>query len=318
MFPLCLLSFPYAADSTDMEGRAEPRFKTDSKGVVEVIRDKVYTFSGRITEVSGTGFQIEMAEPLTEDETVRLTFDGYHMLARVRHCVRHDTAYRIGIERVDQWEGKASTGVGSPLVAGRPAPRNPVDSLRAAAVRELFADPRLRTKQAKYQLGAIGAACVALAAWAGGSVFWHAVGHRGQAASVSGTAAMKALADRPATAVDEAARKAPVDASPNAAAGSLAGSAHSISIKASDVSWVSACADGAKVFEKMFHEGDAGEVRFARQATVRSGNAGALELTIGDQSIGAMGSRGAARTIRATPAGYEFITTTPLLKCDVE
>jgi hypothetical protein len=333
-----------------MEVRTEPRFKTDSVTAVEVIRDKAYTFEGRITDVSGIGFQIEMAEPLMEGETIRLTVDGYHMLTQVRHCVLHDSTFKIGVERVDQWDGKVSEGLmrspimaGRQAVLGRPVLKNPVGSLRGAALRELFADPRLRTKQAKYQGAAILAATVALAMWAGGSAFLHAVRHRELGAATSMTGATKAVPVRPTTRVNAtplntgpanlpatgtrtepstqiapATQKVRVDAPPNAAASSGAGSAHSISIKASDMSWVSACADGAKVFEKLFNKGDVGEVRFSRQATVRSGNAGALELAIGNQSIGPMGSRGAVRTIKATPAGYEFVTTTPVPSCNIE
>jgi hypothetical protein len=333
-----------------MEVRAEPRFKTDSVGVVEVIRDKAYTFEGRITDVSGIGFQIEMAEPLTEGETIRLTVDGLHMLAQVRHCMLDDSTYKIGVERVDQWDGKVSEGVmrppivaGRKAVLGRPALKNPVGSLRGAALRELFADPRLRTKQVKYRAVAILAVTVALAMWAGESVFLHGVGHKELGAATSKTGATKALPVRSTTRVNAnplntgpaslpatgtrtepspqiapATPTARVDATPNAAVSSGAGSAHGISIKASAMSWVSACADGAKVFEKLFNKGAVGEVRFSRQATVRSGNAGALELAIGNQSIGPMGSWGAVRTIKATPAGYEFVTTTPVLSCSIE
>jgi hypothetical protein len=257
---------------------------------------------------------------------------------------------------------------GPQAVLGRPALKNPVGSLRAVALRELFADPRLRTEQVKYKAAAILAVTVALAAWAGGSAIWHAVGHKKLGAATSNTGATKALPVRPTTpvnatplntdtanlsdtgtrtppstqiapatqkapvavpsavAVSSAAgsvpsismQKAPVEAPSAATVSSAAGSAHSISIKASDRSWVSACADGAKVFEKLFNKDDVGEVRFSRQATVRSGNAGALELAIGNQSIGPMGAWGALRTIKATPAGYEFVPTTPVPSCNIQ
>jgi Domain of unknown function (DUF4115) len=102
----------------------------------------------------------------------------------------------------------------------------------------------------------------------------------------------------------------------NSPAKSAAGSAHSISIKASSASWVTACADGAKVFAKLFNQGDVGEVRFSREATLRSGNAAALELAVGNQSIGPMGPWGQVRTIKVTPAGYEFAAATPTANCN--
>ena len=44
-----------------MELRTEPRFETRSSASVEVVRDKVYTYETTITQVSGTGFRLEMA-----------------------------------------------------------------------------------------------------------------------------------------------------------------------------------------------------------------------------------------------------------------
>jgi len=92
-------------------------------------------------------------------------------------------------------------------------------------------------------------------------------------------------------------------------------SAHSISIKASGISWVTACADGVSVFGKVFNKGESGEVRFSSRAAVHSANAGAIELTIGGESIGPMGKWGEVRTINATPAGYAFAATTPTRNC---
>jgi len=106
-----------------------------------------------------------------------------------------------------------------------------------------------------------------------------------------------------------------VVAASNSPASSGAGSAHSISIKASSASWVTACADGVTVFAKLFNSGDVGEVRFSREASLRSGNAAALELVVGKQAIGPMGPWGQVRTIKVTPAGYEFATATPTSNC---
>jgi hypothetical protein len=61
----------------------------------------------------------------------------------------------------------------------------------------------------------------------------------------------------------------------------------------------------------LFDKGDVGEVHFLQQATVRAGNPGAIELAIGSQSIAPMDSWQRVRTIKATPAGYEFGTASP-------
>jgi len=101
----------------------------------------------------------------------------------------------------------------------------------------------------------------------------------------------------------------------NSPASSVADSAHSISIKASRASWVRACADGVRVFAKLFNAGDVREVRFSREATLRSGNAAALELLVGKQTIGPRVTWGQFRTIKVTPAGYEFATAAPASTC---
>ncbi len=94
-----------------------------------------------------------------------------------------------------------------------------------------------------------------------------------------------------------------------------AGGTNRISIRASDTSWVTACADGVRVFGKAFSKGESGEVRFSSRAAVHSANAGAIELSVGGQSIGLMGKWGQVRTINATPAGYEFVAITPAGIC---
>src|ERR1700676_4176194 len=141
-----------------MELRAEPRFGTRTSAVVEAIRDKVYTCEITITEVSGIGLRIEIAEELTVGENVRLVVDGYHMFAQVRRCVPSESGFTIGVERIDAWNAPPSesalleTATPSPVKAlGRPKLRNPLDNLRGAALQALFADPRLRTVQVKYQ-----------------------------------------------------------------------------------------------------------------------------------------------------------------------
>jgi hypothetical protein len=104
----------------------------------------------------------------------------------------------------------------------------------------------------------------------------------------------------------------------NSTASSGVGSAQSISIRASDRSWVTACADGAMVLSKLFNKGDVGEVHFARQAMIRSGNAGATELAVGNQPFGPMGAWGEVKTIAATPAGHQYVTAAPTPNCKFE
>jgi hypothetical protein len=84
---------------------------------------------------------------------------------------------------------------------------------------------------------------------------------------------------------------------------------HSLSITASDMSWVAACADGKKVFENVMNAGSKAEVRFSQEAVVRSGNAGALAITMGNQHLDAMGQRGVKLWLNASPSSLNVVST---------
>ena len=138
------------------ELRIEPRFNTDSAATIETLRGKVQTWEGRIADVSGTGSRLMLSEPLDLGETIRLTACGSQILARVRYCVRAGGSFVVGVERVDEWVAAGSDIPSEPTT--RPRLRNPVGSLRAAVLNEMFADPRLRMKQAKSRAPLIVAA----------------------------------------------------------------------------------------------------------------------------------------------------------------
>jgi hypothetical protein len=72
------------------------------------------------------------------------------------------------------------------------------------------------------------------------------------------------------------------------------------------------------VFSKLFNKGDVGEIQFARQAMIRSGNAAAIELAVGNQPIGPMGALGEVKTIAATPAGHQYVAAAPTPACKFE
>lgn len=112
-------------------------------------------------------------------------------------------------------------------------------------------------------------------------------------------------------------QKAAVVAPPKLAARPTLVPASKISIKATDGSWVTACADGAKVLNTLLTKGYAGEIAFSRQATLRFGNAGAIELAIGNQPAAKLGPSGEVRTVKVTPAGYELITVPVAFNCNL-
>jgi hypothetical protein len=341
-----------------MELRAEPRFGTRSSAVLEVIRDKVYTYDATITEVSGIGLRIEMAEELTEGEDIRLLVNDYLLFARVRRCIPFESGFTIGLERIDDWNGPRTENALVPLnntttilakMLGRPKLKNPLDNLHLAAFRALFADPRLRTRKTKYQAVAITAGCIALAGWAAIGVGFSLHGKAQNTPAKAGSA--KPLPDVPKSAAIiappkaaatnliavEASNpavvvpplpKAPVEqppvrkaegvAPPKLAARPTTVRASKISIKASEVSWVTACVDGAKALNTLLAKGYAGEVPFSRQATFRFGNAGAIELAVGNQPATKLGPSGQVRTVKVTPTGYELITVPASLNCNLD
>jgi hypothetical protein len=342
-----------------MELRAEPRFGTRSSAIVEAIRDRIYTYDITITEVSGAGLRIEMAEELKVGENVRLLVNGYHMFAQVRRCVPSESGFIIGVERIDAWNGPPlenelvpdRTATTSPVkVLGRTKLKNPLDNLRSSALRGLFADRRMRTKKTKYQGVFIAAGCIALAGWAGFGV-GTSLHPKSHGATPAATAEIKHLPSAPKSAavatppdataahvvasevgtravVVPALAKARVPetpvqkpqavAPPKVAARPAIVPASRISIKASDVSWVTACVDGAKVLDTLLVKGYVGQIPFSRQAKVRFGNAGAIELALGNQPASRLGQPGEVRTIKVTPSGYTLITVPSALNCNID
>lgn len=288
-----------------MELRAEPRFGTLSSVVLEVIRDKVYTYEGTITEVSGIGLRIEMADELTIGERIRLTVNGYQMFAQVRRCGPAESGFVVGVERIDAWDGPPA---GNPLAPpetattppvkrlGRTELKNPLDSLHGVALRGLFADPRWRTREKKYRAIFIAAGCIALAGWAGfdAGVSFHRQPH---GTAFARTAVAKPLPGAPKSAGDAAPSR--------------------ISFKASDTTRVTACADGVRVLDTLLNKGYAGEIRFTRRATVRFEDAGAIQVAVGNHPAAKLGPSGKTRTIQATPDGYKVITSPSVLNCNL-
>jgi hypothetical protein len=325
-----------------MELRTEPRFETRSSAVVEVIRDKVYTYNITITEVSAFGLKIEMAEELRVGETSRLLVNNYHLFAQVRSCTPSKSGFVIGLERIDAWNGPADVVlVGSPVQAlGRPKLKNPLGNLHSAALGDLFANPRFRPTQMKYEAVFIAVGCIALAGFGGFGIgaTLHGKSHVAKPAKteaaeqlpvVPKVAAPNLIASQadnkavvvppmPQARVEETpVQKASVVAPSKVAVRPTIVSASRISIKATDVSWLTACVDGAKVLDTLLVKGYVGEIPFSRQATLRFGNAGAIELAVGNQPATKLGQPGEVRTVKASPTGYELTTVPSALNCNL-
>lgn len=80
-----------------------------------------------------------------------------------------------------------------------------------------------------------------------------------------------------------------------------------LKLRAADLSWVTACADGKKIFERLFRQGDTADIPYFETAIVRAGNAAGLEVTVGSRPLGAMGPQGAIRVLRADGENYAYI-----------
>ena len=80
-----------------------------------------------------------------------------------------------------------------------------------------------------------------------------------------------------------------------------------LKVRATNISWVTACADGKRVFERLFQAGDEVEIPFQETAVLRSGNAGGLEITLAGRYFNPMGPWGSTRMVQASPDGYGFV-----------
>ena len=75
--------------------------------------------------------------------------------------------------------------------------------------------------------------------------------------------------------------------------------------------------DGAKVLDTLLVKGYAGQIPFTREATLRFGNAGAIELAVGSQPAAKIGSLGEVKTVKVTSTGVTVITIQSALNCNI-
>jgi len=236
---------------------------------ITVVREEGKHLPCRIMEVSPTTSCVATQEPLMPGETVRLGSRDRRWIAEVRHCTLSEGHYSIGLELLDDRLGQ----------------------LRSVALRELFDSvpgilPHTERKVAALTFSAAAiTAAVAL----------------GVILSLSGGLIGRASAGQPTYV--PASSPAHVVTPPQVPAPQSS----RLAIRATGPSWVTACADGKKLFERLLQPGDATDIPFTESAIVRSGNAGGLEVIVSGQSLGVMGQPGAIRMLRATPQGYDYV-----------
>ena len=211
-------------------------------------------------------------EPLILGETVRLSTarlrGDLRPFAKVRQSTAAEDHYFAGLERMEEGAGGLSQAALRDLFDGVPGAASP---------------PRASVWTTFGVTAAAMLVCVGLIFSASGLI------DRASAAGQTG------LVPRPAAASNPEVPEPPPLYPPR------------LVLRATNITWVTACADGRKVFERLFRAGDTAEIPFAQTALLRSGNAGGLEVALAGQSFEPMGTWGAIRMLRATPERYDYI-----------
>jgi cytoskeletal protein RodZ len=117
--------------------------------------------------------------------------------------------------------------------------------------------------------------------------------------------------ETPATAMASDATSAPAPAAP-VAVGTIGvtrararDAGVTISLEAQRVCWVALTVDDQRVAYRMLQPGEKVNAHMRRHAALRTGDAGALLMSIGNGPARAVGAPGAARTIEFTPEDYQ-------------
>jgi len=316
-----------------MNHRAEPRFKTDTSVTLQ-FANKAQQIPARIVDVSGLGFRIWVEQPIAVGETLQINAEDRRLLVTVRHCSPTENGYFVGVERIDKWlPGEAPD---DSAVLGRPQIKENVDPLRVMALRNQFSKPSTGTDgRRRMMLGGMGAVIgLGVLALIGGGV-------RGSGHTTLPPPIVEKQADKtepePVAQKKPVAKKAatplakPVIASSkpqpvaHAVAAAVAPAAVTaapsgplqVTLHASELSWVDACADGRVVFSKAFNAGETGQIKFLKVATIRSGNSGGLEIAFGSKPAERMGDRGIIHMWKFTPQGRQEVPPNSASACTV-
>jgi hypothetical protein len=76
-----------------------------------------------------------------------------------------------------------------------------------------------------------------------------------------------------------------------------------LSLKAERVCWVSLTVDGQRVAYRTLQAGDTVTARMRQRASLRTGDAGALQLTVAGGSARPLGGSGVVRSVEIAPDG---------------
>ncbi len=302
-----------------MERRSEPRLPTQTPVRVQVLRSGTMEFPGTIVNTSGRGLRVHLGEALKEGELIRLIAENHHTIAVVRYCLDAGGTFAAGIERTDEWQALQQDAslpdlAATPQSQGNAEPlRTNFGDVRTAALRELFdspAPPRPRRAR-KPLVFAAGVGMVGLAAVAGVALFGPGSRLAPVAEAQPADASPTSPAPRPATGTAAAAD----DPQAGEAAAGVQPAGKTIVIQARGDSWVLGCADGTRVFEKLFRAGDRAELLYTAEALLRAGNAAAVDITVAGESLGPLGSNSGVRAVRFTADGHGDVPAENVQNC---
>ncbi len=316
-----------------MNQRVEPRFKTDT-GVTLQLPNQAHPVAARMVDVSGVGFRLLVEQPIAVGEVLQIHVEDRRLLVTVRHCGPTDNGYFVGVERIDKWlPGEVQDNAEA---LGRPQLKKDVDPLRVMALRNQFSNQESGKDRRGMMLGGIAAVIglgVLALIWGGVRGSGHTTApvpvvekpvEKTEPANVAPKKPVAKKAATPAATPAIASSKpqpvahaaATVVAPPVKPAPAVVGPLQ-VTLRASELSWVDACADGRVVFSKAFNAGETGQIKFSNVATIRAGNAGGLEITFGSKPAERMGAKGLIQMWRFTPAGRQAVPQNSASACTV-
>jgi len=109
-------------DTTLRDLRREPRLRVEVPVWAVVLGDPDIRFQCQLVDVSESGAQLLMSEPVSMDALIKIEWAEHFLLGSPRYVKRTSKGYFVGLQfsGCSQWHGKAS---GTPAVwPGRHAP----------------------------------------------------------------------------------------------------------------------------------------------------------------------------------------------------
>lgn len=323
----------------------EQRFPVSAAAIVAPFEQPGREFAARFLDVSGAGIGLLTAAELVPGQTLTIETDMHLILATVRHSRSVGAKFELGAVRAatvvkfdlpagitKQERNRILAGVSSHIEPGAiqislpiampeifPAdsvasPFEPPEAIAFAQVPpaipamkspiavSLPTQPRIAAQLMEVRRSSpwqSRALAVLMASGLSAAMAFEFGGFRNHSLPVVRAANTNQTAAKP---------KAAERATPKPAAApvpSVSANKSVASIRTSDRSWITACADGKLLFSKLFVEGSAESVEFTDRATVRMGNSGPVEISVDGKPAGPVGRMGEVRAVEITSSGVQ-------------